>query len=213
MHDQIALAEPSRLTLCLDLVERVAIVALFINFCAGFHENVFVDTDPVIVVLLIVESVMVALCVFRRPAATISTDPQDWAIAWLATCSPMLAVASDPAPLAPEAVCTIFVLCGVLFQLGGNLALNRRFGVVPANRGVSCNGPYVLVRHPIYLGYALTHVGFLLYAPSTWNAGVYLAAFALQIERILREERILRQDPAYHAYGAIVRWRLVPGVF
>jgi protein-S-isoprenylcysteine O-methyltransferase Ste14 len=45
------------------------------------------------------------------------------------------------------------------------------------------------------------------------NAILYLAALAIQIARLKREERILMLDPAYQAYAARVRYRLLPGLF
>ena len=47
----------------------------------------------------------------------------------------------------------------------GKITLGRSFGVVPANRGVVVGGPYNFVRHPIYTGYLITHVAFLVANP------------------------------------------------
>ena len=57
-------------------------------------------------------------------------------------------------------------ISGFVLQLSAKLTLRRSFGVVAANRGVKASGPYRLVRHPMYAGYALTHVGFLLAGPN-----------------------------------------------
>jgi protein-S-isoprenylcysteine O-methyltransferase Ste14 len=75
-------------------------------------------------------------------------------------------------------------------------------------------GIYRLVRHPIYLGYALLIGGEALWLGSTAaaliGAGVYLAATAW---RITIEERDLRARlPAYDAYARRVRGRLIPFV-
>jgi protein-S-isoprenylcysteine O-methyltransferase Ste14 len=78
---------------------------------------------------------------------------------------------------------------------------------------VRAGGLYRLVRHPMYAGYMLTHIGFLLVAPSLWNAAIYAAAWALLIARIYAEEQMLSQDAAYQALKTRVRYRLVPGVF
>lgn len=75
-------------------------------------------------------------------------------------------------------------------------------------------GVYRLVRHPIYLGYALLIGGEALWLGSTAaaliGAGVYLASTAW---RITIEERDLRARlPAYGAYAQRVRGRLIPFV-
>jgi len=74
-------------------------------------------------------------------------------------------------------------------------------------------GPYRFVRHPMYAGYTITHVGLLLAMPSIINTLLYAAALGLQIVRIQREERILCLDPAYKEFAARVRYRLLPLIY
>jgi protein-S-isoprenylcysteine O-methyltransferase Ste14 len=45
------------------------------------------------------------------------------------------------------------------------------------------------------------------------NAAVYAIAWTAQVMRVLAEERLLSQDPAYRTYKEDVRWRVIPGVF
>jgi protein-S-isoprenylcysteine O-methyltransferase Ste14 len=65
----------------------------------------------------------------------------------------------------------------------------------------------------MYAGYLVGHLGFLLVNPTAWNAIVYAACYALQVPRLLAEERLLAQDARYAAYLARVRWHLVPGIY
>ena len=82
-----------------------------------------------------------------------------------------------------------------------------------ANRGVKASGPYILVRHPMYAGYMLTQLGVLIAEPSLWNLGLIACLWALQVGRILAEERVLGADAAYRDLMRATRYRLVPGVF
>ena len=91
--------------------------------------------------------------------------------------------------------------------------MRRSFGVVAANRGVKASGPYAFVRHPMYAGYALTHIGFLLAGPALWNLAIYGATLAIAVRRILAEERVLMADPAYRALAEKTRYRLLPFIF
>ena len=84
---------------------------------------------------------------------------------------------------------------------------------MPANRGVVSSGLYRLVRHPIYLGYLITHVGFLAANPTFWNFLVFVGADVALMVRAVCEERMLARDPAYRDYQETVHWRVVPGVF
>jgi protein-S-isoprenylcysteine O-methyltransferase Ste14 len=93
------------------------------------------------------------------------------------------------------------------------VALGRSFGLVPANRGVVAAGPYRLVRHPIYLGYLVTHLAFVVANPLWWNVWMLGVADTALVVRLLYEERTLARDARYVNYRERVRWRLVPGVF
>ena len=57
-------------------------------------------------------------------------------------------------------------IIGLAIVVAGKVALGRSFGLLPANRGVVFSGLYRVVRHPIYLGYVLTHGAFLAANPS-----------------------------------------------
>jgi protein-S-isoprenylcysteine O-methyltransferase Ste14 len=50
------------------------------------------------------------------------------------------------------------------------MVLGRSFGLLPAQRGLVVVGPYRFVRHPIYFGYLIGHIGFLLVNFSWRNA-------------------------------------------
>ena len=91
--------------------------------------------------------------------------------------------------------------------------LGRWFGVRPALRGLATRGPYRLVRHPMYLAYLVADVGYNL---QEWNIGTVLmvmAGWTALLYRIHAEERVLSGDPGWPAYTALVRYRLVPGLW
>ena len=201
------------LTLVLDLCERVFLLILFAHLCYRFFESIVETYSIAHSLILMVELSVVLFVVFRSPTKDISRIPSDWLISLLATCAPLLIVPSTVAPVVSGAVCIGMMVTGVGLQLSAKVALNTRFGVLPANRGVMQRGPYAFLRHPMYFGYTLTHIGFLLYAPCQRNLIVYVAGFALQVIRILREERLLSADPAYRKYAEEVPSRIVPGVF
>lgn len=113
----------------------------------------------------------------------------------------------------PEAVGATLQVLGILWQLYAKVSLRRSFGILPANRGVVSRGAYRCVRHPMYLGYFVTDLGFLLVNFGLYNVLVYAIELALQIGRIKREERLLSEDEHYRAYRDVVRYRLIPFVF
>ena len=115
--------------------------------------------------------------------------------------------------MAPQAVGNGLMLAGLALSFYAKVTLWRSFGLVAANRGVKRHGPYRVIRHPMYLGYAITQVGFALLNPVWSNLLIYSAAFGLQVLRLKAEEGLLERDPVYADYMARVRFRLAPGLF
>ncbi|WP_408245634.1 methyltransferase family protein [Paraburkholderia phytofirmans] len=125
-----------------------------------------------------------------------------------------LAVRLAPgAQLVPETVGAALQLLGICWQLFAKASLRRSFGILPANRGVVSRGAYRFVRHPMYLGYFVTDIGFLLVNFGLQNLLVYGCQFALQVGRIVREEQLLSTDEGYRTYKGRVRYRVIPGIF
>ena len=75
-------------------------------------------------------------------------------------------------------------------------------------------GVYGVVRHPMYSGLVAVLLGVPLWLRSPLGLGVALVPIGLLALRLVLEERVLvRALPAYAAYAARVRSRLVPGVW
>ena len=203
----------------LDTFERAAILLLFGSFLQAlvvsigtairFGQSVVIGD----VMLLITETMMVFMVLFRRGAKSLSLRPGDWALAFSATCLSLLARPFPGQTHAWDRVAILLTIIGLTTQLVSKLTLGRRFGVVAANRGLCTSGPYRLVRHPIYMGYVLLHTGFFLLNPTLWNLCIFATLYTIKIPRILAEERLLGQDPEYQQYMKKVRSRLIPGVF
>ena len=131
-----------------------------------------------------------------------------------ATCSGVLLGDEGTARLAPEWVGAGLQLASMLWQFTAKVFLGRSFGLLPAQRGLVMTGPYRLVRHPIYFGYLIGHIGFLLANFSWRNAAVLALLYVAQVIRIQREETVLASnDEDYGRYQQRVRWRLLPFVY
>jgi protein-S-isoprenylcysteine O-methyltransferase Ste14 len=100
-----------------------------------------------------------------------------------------------------------------LIAVVGLATLGRSFSILPARRDIVVRGPYRLVRHPVYLA----ELGMLVTACGTrgWAFGLmaFVVVSALVVPRVLSEERLLEADEAYGRYRAVVRYRLLPGLF
>jgi protein-S-isoprenylcysteine O-methyltransferase Ste14 len=203
-----AVTHPRRL---LDLAEQIAVLALYSWLVFRLWPSEFSPANWYPLLILLSEGLVVFLLVIRRPTERISTHWRDWALAAGGTFLVLLIDQGGPPLLGPLGV--FLMLAGLMIHVGAKLSLLRSFGLVAANRGVKVGGLYRLVRHPMYAGYMLSHVGFLLVAPSLWNLAIYALGWAFLIARIYAEEKVLGADPAYQVFKERVRHRLVPGVF
>lgn len=196
-----------------DRIERAVVALMYAYFTYGVVSNVLATGHVLNLLILVAESLTLALILLRKPADAISRNPSDWIFAFCGTLLPLLARPGEAAAIGPVAVGGALIALSILAQLASKLSLGRCFGIVPAKREVVTRGAYRLVRHPIYASYLIAHVGFCLLNPTPWNIGVYLLALGFQVVRILREEALLNTSDAYRDYTRLVRHRLLPGVF
>ena len=196
-----------------DLVARAAIIVLFSLMAIRFGSD-FLSTGRVTGLLLLVsEALVVVLTVMRRSAAVVDRSLRARLLTALSMLGPPLLQPAHVAALLPQPLTVGLSAAGLAIVIAGKITLGRSFGLMPANRGVVSSGLYRIVRHPIYLGYLITHVAFLLATPSAWNVAALLAADAALLARAVCEEQTLSRDERYQTYQQTVRWRVCPGVF
>ena len=215
--------------LVLDVIERVIVLILFLYFAnrmlpqlarlisieIAYPELFWLAASKNLdaALLVISESLGVFLILTRRFATTVSTHPLDWALSLIAVNAPLLAAPAAASTFVPSQIATALMFAGMIIQISAKIALWRSYGLVPANRGVKTRGPYRFLRHPMYAGYTLIHIGFLLGFPSLQNFLLYFTTFLIEVARLMREELILNRDSVYREYATRVRYRLLPGVF
>lgn len=185
-------------------------LALFLFRALGAFS---VSRNPVLLLVAIAETLTIALVILSRFPMVRSTHPFDVVITIVGTFYFLFiqletgtSLLDSPWPIALQSI-------AILWQIAAKYTLGRSFGLLPANRGVVQSGPYRVVRHPIYLGYLIGHIGFLMAFFSIQNAALIAIVYVFQVARILREESVLGQDPAYRVYMHRTPWRLIPGIF
>jgi protein-S-isoprenylcysteine O-methyltransferase Ste14 len=107
---------------------------------------------------------------------------------------------------------TVLEVSGIIFTQLARVYLGRSFGLLPANRGIVSNGPFRLMRHPIYVGWFVLTLGLAFIYPKPSSFLLILATLPFMMWRIMQEEDLLRLDPEYRAYCEKVRYRLIPWV-
>ena len=193
----------------LDIAERVVIALLAVKFVMGFTPSL--ESHPYNWLLLFSEMATVVIIMLRRSGA-VAMGIYPIVIGFIGTALPLV-VRPVANTIAPISLAIAIMGIGIMISLAAKLFLNRSFGIVAANRGTKRTGPYRLIRHPMYAGYILTQMGFLMLNFSTWNLVIYAVAWTTQVLRIREEEAFLMQDQAYRDYASAVGSRLIPGVF
>lgn len=193
----------------LDYGERLFLIVL----SSFFLKSILVAAAayPILLLLAASECLPVVLILIRRPGE-ISSSPSAFLTAFIGTAAPLM-LRPHVAPLMPTSLLALLMLLGLGVNVSAKLALWRSFGLAAANRGVRAGGPYRLVRHPMYLGYFITEVGFLLGNPSLSNIAICAVTWTAQVLRIREEEKFLLSDESYRDLMHRVPFRLVPGIY
>ncbi len=196
-----------------ELAAKILIVTLFSSMAMRLAQDC-AQTGRVTGMLMVVsEALVVVLTMVRRPAGTVDRSTKARLLTAFSTFGPPLVRPMSSAAIAPESLTIAIAATGLIIVALGKMSLGRSFGLAPANRGVISTGMYRFVRHPIYLGYLITHLGFVAANPANWNLLVLAAADLSLMFRAVCEERTLAEDSAYRDYMQRVRWRIIPGIF
>lgn len=167
-----------------------------------------------LLLLLATEGFTLLLVLFARSASQRDTR---WSTLLLNVYAGLWYALVDPNAthrLVPEFAGATLQIAGALWQFAAKCSLGRSFGVLPAVRGIVVKGPYRVIRHPIYLGYLVGHLAFLLVNFSWRNLAVLGALYIVQWRRMEREEAILStHSTEYRCYQHQVRWRIIPGLY
>jgi protein-S-isoprenylcysteine O-methyltransferase Ste14 len=202
-------AAGSRAAMVLDLAERGFVLLLVSTFLVRLVPHVHESVTNLLI--MVSEGLTALMILIRRPGPMMNTG-YGWAIAVAGTFSPLLIVPGGDVWSSP-ALAIGLMTAGLLCSISAKIFLRRSFGIVPANRGIEREGPYRMVRHPIYFGYLLAQLGFLSVNVSTWNALVYAACWMAMVLRIKAEEEVLATSASYREYRAGVTKRLIPFVW
>ncbi|HKY21901.1 MAG TPA: DUF1295 domain-containing protein [Vicinamibacterales bacterium] len=195
-----------------ETMSKVLVGGLFLALAWRLGSDYMETKRATDLLLLVGEGLVVVLTCLRRRAQIVDRRMVVRLVTTTSMMLPMLVKPAHGGTLIAETTAAWLVVVGLVIVVGGKISLGRSFGLLPANRGVSQRGLYRIVRHPIYLGYLMTHIPFLAAHPSGWNAACLLIGDCALIVRALYEEQTLGRDPQYVQYCQTVKWRIVPGL-
>lgn len=114
----------------------------------------------------------------------------------------LVVVPSNPAGPVLQTLSTALTISGTLASIWCAVHLGRSFSIMATARRLVTEGPYSVVRHPLYVAEAITIVGIILGHGTLMAVILGLCWFILQFRRALNEERVLRATfPEYERYA------------
>lgn len=123
----------------------------------------------------------------------------------------MLLIILPGGSIGPElrVLSTVLIIFGTMLSVYCIRQLGRSFSIMATARELVTEGPYKIIRHPLYGAEVITILGLAIGHWSPAAAALGLVWLALQIRRAQHEERVLRMTfPEYSDYA-----RQVPMLF
>ncbi|HEX4210336.1 MAG TPA: methyltransferase [Candidatus Binataceae bacterium] len=158
-------------------------------------------------------ALMCILALIRIPPRSVSITPSTLLATGFSMVVPAMMRPVQPSHGILATAAVVIELIGVMLSQASRIYLGRRFGLLPANRGVVTHGPFRFVRHPIYAGWLILSIGYVMAFPAIRNGLIVLATLPFIIWRSVQEETLLAADPDFRCYQARTRWRLIPGFY
>jgi protein-S-isoprenylcysteine O-methyltransferase Ste14 len=119
----------------------------------------------------------------------------------------------QPIGVALSLVSLLLMLGGAAFSAYAISHLGRSFSIMAEGRQLVAHGPYARIRHPLYLGEALSFFGLTLQYLSPLALAIFVVQIGFQLMRMKNEEAVLADlFPGYETYRNRTA-RLVPGVY
>jgi len=115
-------------------------------------------------------------------------------------------------PMWLQAIADIFIIAGNVLSILVLYRLGKSFAIMAEARVLVTDGPYRIVRHPLYVVEEFGSVAMLIQFFGPAAIAFTLGQIAVQVARAYFEERILSDTfPEYRAYQART-WRFIPYV-
>lgn len=201
-------------SLLTDILLRIYVAGATVFFAASSFSHWQADHSRITLLLIAaIETLTALIVVCSRRATRKDWRPLSVLSSWIAMFYFLGLNLAPGSHVIPEQAGAALQIAGLVLQLLAKLSLGRSFGVLPATRSLVTRGAYRWVRHPIYFGYLVAHIGFLLTNFSLQNLLVLAVLYLAQWVRIRREEEMLLSLPGYREYCVTVRFRLIPGLF
>lgn len=170
--------------------------------------------QTILIFLLVSELISLITIILARQPTIRDINPAYVVLTVIASfIVPLFISVEDNARIIGDTLADIIAGLGVAWTIYAKLSLGRSFGLLAAKRRIKVKGAYRFIRHPIYVGYFIAHLAFLLTNFSSANVAILTILYIMQLLRAFREERILSSDETYRAYCERTPYRFIYGFF
>jgi protein-S-isoprenylcysteine O-methyltransferase Ste14 len=183
----------------------------FIWFALVNAKSFLINPRLSVFLIIVTETIVAVFLVIRRDPDETSHSWQTWVTTTLGTLAPFMLRPVEGS--ADVLLGNVLQISGFLLQIAALLALNRCLGLLPAYRGIKSSGLYAWVRHPLYMAYVVTYIGYLVNNPSIGNLGIVISGTGFLVMRLRYEEALLFEYGEYASYASRIRWRLMPSIW
>lgn len=153
---------------------------------------------------------VLALLLTSRPPKRVETGLSSYAGIILSFASPwFFELPAGHASRIASSLTLASSLFYLVFMGAAYAALGRNLGVLPSIKNLVSDGPYSLVRHPVYSSHLFLAGTLFAVNPSPWNALACVMLLSGILLRIQAEEALLSTDAAYRDYSLIVNHRIM----
>jgi protein-S-isoprenylcysteine O-methyltransferase Ste14 len=160
-------------------------------------------------------SIMIVLLLVRKTPVLTSQGILPRAVGIAGAAAPIIMLVFPRRELPPEMITLslILIFAGTLTSIVAVCWLGRAFSILPQARAVVTEGPYRIVRHPLYFAEIVVLCGTSMEFELPWSFFLTLVVVALQIARMHFEEKVLMETfPSYRDYMNRTA-RLIPGLY
>jgi protein-S-isoprenylcysteine O-methyltransferase Ste14 len=119
-------------------------------------------------------------------------------------------------PIMIEIIAFVLVLIGYVMTISVLKANSYASRIVEVEKGqkVISNGPYAIVRHPMYSSIIILYLSSPIALGSYWTLIPTFIYLIILIFRIFGEEKVLLEElEGYREYTKKVKYRLIPGIW
>jgi protein-S-isoprenylcysteine O-methyltransferase Ste14 len=158
---------------------------------------------------------LMTFLILRNPAKAKAKGLMPRFAAFAGTYLGIVVVWLPPQPLgvALSLASLFLMLGGAAFSAYSISHLGRSFSIMAEGRQLITDGPYSRIRHPLYLGEALSFLGLTLQYVSPLAVAIFAVQIGFQLVRMKNEEAVLAGlFPEYESYKRRTA-RLVPGLY